>query len=105
MGRLILNLSRTIQLARFGERRERGDVWVNSTPVQMGLLPLEAIGSHSETAEAIGMGTGIAVPSVAHYRFIECSTNKITVLSYLTSHLKQATGLLKIFANTNLFFP
>lgn len=53
MGRLILNLPRTIQLARFGKRRERGDVWVNSTPVQMGLLPLEAIGSHWKPLEAI----------------------------------------------------
>lgn len=98
MQRLIQNLPRTIQLARFScpfwwKQRKRG-CWAKSSTSLSGFT---AIG-------ASGMGPVIVVHSVAHYGFMECNTNEITVLSYLTSHFKQATGLPKIFANRNLFF-
>lgn len=54
---------------------------------------------------ASGMGPVVVVHSVAHYRFMDYNTNEVTVLSCLLPCLKQATGLLKIFANTNLFLP
>lgn len=69
MGRLIQNLARTIQLARIQP------VLVNPPPVQVGLLPLEPL----------EWGLWLCTDYIcAHYRFMGCNTNRITVLSYLT---------------------
>lgn len=99
MGRVIQNLPRTVQLARFSclfwwMERKRG-CWAKSPT---SFREFAATG-------ASGVGAVVVGQSVAHYRFMDCNTNEVTVLNCLTLWLKQAAGLLKIFANTNLFFP